>query len=599
MDARSPSLQDPLGDPVTHTDLTDEEIALLNSRLQAWIDTAKDRKKDQFEAVRSDPWQGMMGQRLTLPQQYKTWMYNHGRGRAQDALTKYQRDWTAQAVVMRTKKADITALIQEQKGAKPGEAEMLGNYQWAVGQVMGKMTEEELHEAEQEAEQWNRERPPLAVQADTAARKGKQYAREFASMMWKQCGMQVVILEAWQNKDKQVLVSSHDFNTELDGGQSFESLWDIQKDWDLYAQESFGGEPNAAEVDSDDQASPVGLPKSKARQDPIELVTRHNGQPWLSNIKDASLRLLKNIVRGYFTCHYRIACSIPNVAVPWGEVSKDQDEYIVPLYLPPGFKVTDPSKMHKREAITLLEFWRGHQDKDKWLVFAFRWWRGSNGSLQEPVEIDSADDVQRVPRKRVKSRGTAVVAEKDQTSMAQGAADDSEDSDRPIEWSVSDRGRSGERNKDKAKRVRRVMNDSEDKLPTNHESPEWMADGWAREQVGEPNRQAARVPESSKARKHPKPTLKGKGGKSMNGKRSSSSKRARAPGAEAEEAAPAKKAWQDFIERRQHATTPFHEANDGPSGEETCRSTRKRKAPLPADFGVSPRTHGGAIRKCK
>ena len=67
---------------------------------------------------------------------------------------------------MRTKKAEITALIQEKKGARPGEAEMIGNYQWAVGQVMGKMTEEELEEAEQEAERWNRERPPLVVQAE-------------------------------------------------------------------------------------------------------------------------------------------------------------------------------------------------------------------------------------------------------------------------------------------------------------------------------------------------------------------------------------------------------------------------------------------------
>ena len=85
----------------------------------------------------------------------------------------------------------------------------------------------------------------------------------------------------------------------------------------------------------------------------------------------------------------------------------------------------------------------------------------------------------------------------------------------------------------------------------------------------------------------------------MNGKGTSSSKRARAPGAEAKEAAPAKKVWQDFIERRQHAATPFHKADNGPSGEETRRSTHKRKAPLPADFGVSPRTHGGVIRKRK
>ncbi|KIK73562.1 hypothetical protein PAXRUDRAFT_178085 [Paxillus rubicundulus Ve08.2h10] len=292
MDPHSPSLQDPLGDPVAHTDMTDEEISLLNSRLQAWMDATKDRKKDQFEAVCEE----LCTLPCVTPLNRHQWDVHK-----KDRLTKYQCDWMAQVVVMRTKKVEITALIQEKRGAKPGEAEMIGNYQWAVRQVVGKMTEEELDKAEQEADQWNRERPPLVVQADTTAHKGKQYAHKFSSAMWKQCDMQVVILEAWQNEDKQVLVSSHDFNTELDGGKSFDSLQGIQKDWDLYAKESFGGEPNAAEVNNN-QAPPAGLLKFKARQDPVELVTRRNGQPWLSDIKDASLGLLKNIVQGYFTC---------------------------------------------------------------------------------------------------------------------------------------------------------------------------------------------------------------------------------------------------------------------------------------------------------
>ncbi|KAF8836280.1 hypothetical protein BDN67DRAFT_984041 [Paxillus ammoniavirescens] len=439
---------------------------------------------------------------------------------------------------MRIKKAEITALIQ-QKGGKPGKSEMIGNYQWAIGQVMGKMTEEELDKAKLEAE-----KNSLMARYSTAARKGKQYACKFASMMWKQCRI-------------------HNFNTELDGGRSFNSLQDIQKDWNLYIQESFGDKPTV-EVDSNDQAPQAGLPKSKARQDPVKLVTG------------------------------RITCGIGNATVPWDKVSKDQDQYIVPVYLPPRFKFTDPLKMHKREAITLLEFWRARQDKDKWSVFAFRWWRGSDRTLQEPVEIDSADNVQWVPMKKVKSRQRAVVAEKDQTSMAQGATNDSEDSDWPIEWLESDRGCSGQRDKGKAKRVREIMNYSKDKLPANQESPERMADGWAREQVGKPDRQAAGRPESSKARTCPKPILKGKAAKSMNDKGSSSSKRARAPSAELEEAAPAKKVWQDFSERCQSAATPFPEANNGPSGEETRRSTHKRKAPLPADFGVSPRINGGA-----
>ncbi|KIK90624.1 hypothetical protein PAXRUDRAFT_14244 [Paxillus rubicundulus Ve08.2h10] len=341
--------------------------------------------------------------------------------------------------------------------------------------------------------------------------------------------------------------TSHDFNTELDGGQSFDSLLGIQKDWDLNAQESFGGKPNAAE----------------------ELLVAFS-MPW---------------------CH---------------GVSKDQDQYVTPVYLPPRFKVTDPLKMHKRETITLLDFWRAHQDKDKQSVFAFSWWRGSDGMLQEPVDIDSTDNVQQVPMKKLKSGQRAVVVEKDRTPMTQGTANDYEGSDRLIEWPELDvpkvdRGHSEQRNKGKAKRVRRIVNSSEDELPGNQESPERLADG----QAGRKDRVVAGHVESLKARMHPKPTLKGKAVKPMDAKGSSSSKRARAPGGELEEVAevdalwPAKKAQKDFSERCRDAATPFPDANDVPSSEETRRLTCKRKAPLPTDFGVSPKTNGGASRKCK
>ncbi|KIK75019.1 hypothetical protein PAXRUDRAFT_19342 [Paxillus rubicundulus Ve08.2h10] len=227
---------------------------------------------------------------------------------------------------MRTKKAEITALIQEKKGVKPGEAEMISNYQWAVSQVMGNMTEAELEEAEKEAMRWNSERPPLEVQANTAAHKGKQYAHEFASMMWKQCRMRVVILEAWLNESKQVTVGSHDFNSELAGGQSFDCLQDIKKDWENYAQESFGHDPDAATADMDNKVPCISLPKCKPRLDVVNMVTKSDGKPWVADVKQVSLDLLKNIVRGYFTYHYRIACNIPNATVPWGEVARNQNK---------------------------------------------------------------------------------------------------------------------------------------------------------------------------------------------------------------------------------------------------------------------------------
>ncbi|KIJ04792.1 hypothetical protein PAXINDRAFT_21918, partial [Paxillus involutus ATCC 200175] len=513
MHSRSPSPQDPVGDRVVHTDLTDVEIAVLDRRLPAWMECSKDKKKANFEAVceelralpyvtalnrnqwdsrkkvRSDALHHITVERFTHSQQYKTWIYNHGRVRAQEALTKYQREWTARGVVMRTKKAEITALIQEKKGVKPGEAEMISNYQWAVGQVMAKMTEEELEEAEKEAERWNNERPPLAVQANTALCKGKQYAREFASAMWKQCGMRVVILTAWQNEAEQVVVSSHDFNTEVNGGGSFDHLKDIQKDWDQYAQESFGRNADAAAADTDSGVPHAGLPKCKTRLDPIELVTRGDGKPWVMNIKQVGLDSLKDLVRGYFMYHYRVACGIPNAAVPWGEVSRDQNKYLSPTYLPPNFKVGDPSKMHKKDAIILLDFWRSRQDEDEDSVLAFRRWRGMDGMLQEPVDVHSGHNGPQVAmKKKLMARRQDVLLEKTHQSAGQGTANDGEaQSEIQMDWSESDapdvgRGRSVKKVKVKAKRTRRMLSPSEDELPATTESPGMAADGQAREQ---------------------------------------------------------------------------------------------------------------------
>ncbi|KIK76106.1 hypothetical protein PAXRUDRAFT_170898 [Paxillus rubicundulus Ve08.2h10] len=117
MHPHSPSLQDPVGNPVTQSDLMDAEIGVLERRLPGWIECSKDKKGDNFKAVcdelralpymttlnrsqwdshkkvRSNALWHIMVERLTNSpntQQYKMWMYNHSRGRAQEALTKYQ-----------------------------------------------------------------------------------------------------------------------------------------------------------------------------------------------------------------------------------------------------------------------------------------------------------------------------------------------------------------------------------------------------------------------------------------------------------------------------------------------------------------------------
>ncbi|KIK75020.1 hypothetical protein PAXRUDRAFT_19343 [Paxillus rubicundulus Ve08.2h10] len=93
-----------------------------------------------------------------------------------------------------------------------------------------------------------------------------------------------------------------------------------------------------------------------------------------------------------------------------------------------------------------------------------------------------------------------------------------------------------------------------------------------------------RSSEASKSTAWPKPTLKGK---TMKGGNAEGLKRRRAPGTDSEE--------EDNVDGK--AATPFpdaikEDANDIPEVEDTRHSTHKRKAPLPADFAVSPKMKG-------
>ncbi|KIK78319.1 hypothetical protein PAXRUDRAFT_164294 [Paxillus rubicundulus Ve08.2h10] len=107
MHPHSPSPQDPVGNPVVQSDLTNMEIGVLERRLPGWIECSKDKKGDNFKVVcdelralpyvtalnrsqwdsckkvRSNVLRHIMVERLmnsSNTQQYKTWMYNHSHG---------------------------------------------------------------------------------------------------------------------------------------------------------------------------------------------------------------------------------------------------------------------------------------------------------------------------------------------------------------------------------------------------------------------------------------------------------------------------------------------------------------------------------------
>ncbi|KIK74286.1 hypothetical protein PAXRUDRAFT_70917, partial [Paxillus rubicundulus Ve08.2h10] len=111
------------------------------------------------------------------------------------------------------------------------------------------------------------------------------------------------------------------------------------------------------------------------------LMVSHIGKAWIGDIKDASLDVMKHMVRGFITFHYRRASSMKDWLVPWMQISPQTSDNISGKYLPQGAKLWEPSKLQKKEVISLLEFWRDRQKSDPADVFTFRKWRDATGTL--------------------------------------------------------------------------------------------------------------------------------------------------------------------------------------------------------------------------
>ncbi|KIK73405.1 hypothetical protein PAXRUDRAFT_75030, partial [Paxillus rubicundulus Ve08.2h10] len=93
---------------------------------------------------------------------------------------------------------------------------------------------------------------------------------------------------------------------------------------------------------------------------------------WIGDIKDANLDVMKHMVQGFITFHYRRASSMKDGSVPWLQISTQRLDYISGKYLPQGAKLREPSKLQSKEVVSLLEFWRDRQKSDPDDVFTFR-----------------------------------------------------------------------------------------------------------------------------------------------------------------------------------------------------------------------------------
>ncbi|KIK74662.1 hypothetical protein PAXRUDRAFT_19649 [Paxillus rubicundulus Ve08.2h10] len=125
-----------------------------------------------------------------------------------------------------------------------------------------------------------------------------------------------------------------------------------------YAKKALGDsasdeEESQTNTDRNSDCGPVERKKQakkgkKAKVDAVSMVN-HIGKAWIGDIKDASLDVMKHMVRGLITFHYRRASGMKDESVPWMQISTQRSNYISGKYLPQGAKLREPSKLQKKE----------------------------------------------------------------------------------------------------------------------------------------------------------------------------------------------------------------------------------------------------------
>ena len=219
--AESPSAKKSKATPVP---LSEEEINVLRSHLDEWNRNkgkARRRIRDaaiaeaRFIAPKMDKKMLKLRRNVSVCHQqpvlwkadwvdlqvYTTWFFNHGgRKRSQADKYKWGKRWTARSVIKHQKRDEIVELT----GGKAGDKEMIGNYQAALNTIMQGLTDEERQQAEDTAEDWTNKAPPADVQAKFAEKKADAVTKSFASYMWKQGGIRIFVMSAWQTEGGEV-----------------------------------------------------------------------------------------------------------------------------------------------------------------------------------------------------------------------------------------------------------------------------------------------------------------------------------------------------------------------------------------------------------
>ncbi|KAI6017049.1 hypothetical protein EDC04DRAFT_2608159 [Pisolithus marmoratus] len=235
----------------------------------------------------------------------KTWVFNCSWKWSKKLVTYGQR-WNMWFVIAHQQKERIHGVL-ECSGYKPGTSTWISKYQWAVAKVMKSMSAEELDQAKETADTWNNMRAPAECRAVEA--KGRQYAKQFVEEMWKQCGVQVVVMAAWSSMDNDVLTAFHNYNDEIGDGKLFDNWGRMQDQWAQYAQDAFRQEANDPQ-NTNGERPPVPKVHKGQKQPEVELMMATYGTPEIPSILNMTVQEKMDVVQAFLAFYYHTSIPI-------------------------------------------------------------------------------------------------------------------------------------------------------------------------------------------------------------------------------------------------------------------------------------------------
>ncbi|KAG1849739.1 hypothetical protein F4604DRAFT_1934766 [Suillus subluteus] len=368
-----------------HLPLNEEEVAVLEGYLKQWKSTSGAERNVVWEDATKEARvkAPAMKPELLRSQKnvYRKWLQNHGEKKEGKPPINLGRKWMYRSVVESLRKRELLKKIEVKTGAKPREPEMMTHYAKYLTEMVNSLTKKEVEEATKMAAEWNKQGVPPELQADMARRKGEDILRYVAKEMFKKARMRLFMMSAWKNEEGKLMVSSHDYNEEFSNGKSFIKTCDwkvILLEWEGYVAKQFDG-------DVEDET----LVKKGRKDNTYTLEIGATGFPILLDHVEMDSDTWKAIVQAFLNWHYYCSGKTKD-PVPWKEVILQQEELILPPYLPEGRKIREPSRMNRNEATELLDFWYNRQQTCQDITFEFYgWWSKADKEVKPPVRSTS------------------------------------------------------------------------------------------------------------------------------------------------------------------------------------------------------------------